>query len=79
MKLLACELMLSKFPEHYPMVPFKDNNCLEIFFRLPALEVRAYPELIHWLFEVFPVEDFRKRVLKEYFNKMRRLEDRMVS
>lgn len=28
MKLLACELMLTKFPEDYPIVPFKNNNCL---------------------------------------------------
>lgn len=79
MKLLACELLLSRLPEEYPFVPFKDNNILEILFRLPANEVRAYPELIHLLFEIFPVEDFRKKVLKEYFSKMRRLEDRMVS
>lgn len=55
MKLLACELMLSKFTKEYTMVPFRELNILQIFFRLSPQDVRAYPELIHWLFEVFPV------------------------
>ena len=52
--------MLSKFTEDYPKVPLQEWNILEIFFILSAQEVRAYPELVHWLFELFPVETIRK-------------------
>lgn len=71
--------MLSKFSEEYTEVPLREFNILEIFFRLPAQEMKAYSELIHWLFEVFPVEEIKKKIIKEYFAKMRRIEDRMVA
>lgn len=79
MKLLASQLMQQKFPEEYPFVPFKNNNILEIFFRLAVNEVKAYSELNNWMFEIFPVESFRKLVIKEYFQKTKRIGDRMTS
>jgi hypothetical protein len=77
MKLLACELMESKFPLDYPNIPLREHSLIEIFFRLPGDQVRSYPELINWMFEVFPVEHIRQKIIVEYCGKLRRIKEMM--
>ena len=79
MKVLAGELMNSKLPEEYPYVPYKEYSIIDTFFRLKNDQIRAQGQLINWIFETFPVEAMRKKIIQEYFGKMRRLEDMMTA
>lgn len=35
--------------------------------------------MINWIFETFPVESMRRKIIKEYFEKMRRVDEMMTT
>jgi len=71
--------MNSKFSEKYLFVPLREHSIIEIFFRLESDRTRAIPELINWIFETFPVEDMRRKTIKEYFELMKRTDELLTT
>lgn len=45
---------------------------------VPQEKAKAYEELIHFFFELFPVEEHRKSILVNYFKKMKRFDENMI-
>lgn len=71
MKLLGCALLDSKLPNIYPKLMKQDLTLLQIFFMVPIQKTKGYEQLIHFFFELFPVEEHRRTILFEYFKKMK--------
>lgn len=45
---------------------------------VPQEKAKAYEDLIHFFFELFPVEEHRKTILSNYFKKMKGYNEYMI-